>query len=43
VKLTLITNSAPDTTGGKTTCYACTADPDDMPDCPRCHGSGQEP
>jgi hypothetical protein len=34
---------APDTTGGKPTCYGCTADPDDISTCPRCHGTGQEP
>lgn len=43
MKLAYAAQPAPDTVNGKATCYACTADPDDMPGCGRCHGSGQEP
>lgn len=43
MKLVHVSTPAPNTVNGKPTCYSCCADPDEQPNCPRCHGTGQEP
>jgi hypothetical protein len=43
MKLAAVFQPAPATTNGQSTCAACTADPDDMPGCPRCGGTGTDP
>lgn len=43
MKLVYSAPLAPDTVNGRPTCADCTADPAEQPNCPRCHGTGQEP